>query len=277
MNHVEGFIRGENGADPYAQSWRAAPDARAAVAIVHGHGEHGGRYGNVVHALLARGCAVYSIDLRGHGRSRGQRGHIGSFAEYRADVRSLAGWISEREPGRPVFLMGHSMGALVVLDYLLDGPAGLAGAIVSGAPIEPVGVAKPYLVLLSRALSRLCPRFPLRLALDASALSRDAGVVRAYVDDPLVHGRFSARWGTESLAAVARVDLRAAEITVPILFIHGGADRLNRPGGVRRFFERVGSADKTLRIYPEMYHELHNDTGREPVMEDLEQWIAAHI
>ena len=173
--------------------------------------------------------------------------------------------------------MGHSMGALVVLDYLLRDSKGIRGAIISGAPIEPAGVAKPALVFMSRLLSRVCPRFPLPFDLDTSALSRDAAVVRAYVEDPLAHGRFSARWGTESLAALARVRTLAAAVNIPVLFIHGEADRLNLPGGIRDFFEGVVFADKALHMYPDMYHELHNDIGYEPVMNDLERWLTRHL
>jgi alpha-beta hydrolase superfamily lysophospholipase len=277
MKHREEIFRGAGGVDLCGHCWHAAPDPRAIVAVVHGHGEHSGRYMNVVHSLLPRGYAIYGFDHRGHGRSRGQRGHINSWAEYRGDVKTFLRWIAERESHPPIFLMGHSMGALVALDYLLHDSTGIAGAIISGAPIEPAGVAKPYLVLLSRLLSRVCPRFPLRLALDTSKLSRDAAVVRAYVNDPLVHGKFSARWGTESLAAVARVKARAGDVNVPMLFIHGEADRLNSPDGVRTFFENVASADKTLHLYPDMYHELHNDIGYDRVMMDLEQWLGRHL
>ncbi|RJR31519.1 MAG: alpha/beta hydrolase [Candidatus Latescibacterota bacterium] len=277
MTHEEGIVRGAGGVELYCRRWRPERESRAALAIVHGHGEHGGRYMNVVDALLPAGCAVCAFDHRGHGRSRGQRGHIGAWAEYRDDVKAFLRWVAEREPRRPVFLMGHSMGALVVLDYVLHDPRGLAGAIVSGAPIEPAGVAKPSLVLLSRALSRACGRFPMRLALDVSALSRDAAVVRAYAEDPLVHGTFTARWGTESLSALERVKARAAGVSLPILFIHGEADRLNLPGGIRDYFEKTGSPDKTLLVYPGMYHELHNDVGRETVMSDLVRWIERRL
>jgi alpha-beta hydrolase superfamily lysophospholipase len=275
--HGESIFRGAGGVDLYGQCWHGRKDPQAVVAIVHGHGEHGGRYMNIVRSLLPYGYAVYSFDHRGHGRSRGQRGHINSWSEYRKDVQAFLGWIAEREVRCPIFLMGHSMGALVVLDYLLHDSAGIAGAIISGAPIEPAGVAKPLLVFLSRLLSRVFPRFPMRLSLDTSALSRDKAAVRAYIEDPLVHGRFTARWGTESLAALAWVKARANEVNIPILFIHGEADRLNLPEGSRHFFEETASSDKTLHLYPEMYHELHNDTGREAVMEDLQRWIARRL
>jgi len=277
LKHGEGFLRGADGIELYDQCWQPEGEARAVLAIVHGHGEHSGRYANVVRSLVSRGYAVYGFDQRGHGRSRGQRGHINSWAEYRGDVGAFLRLIGSREPHRPVFLMGHSMGALVVLDYVLHDSKGIRGAVISGAPLEPAGVAKPALVLMSRLLSRVCPRFPLRLALDTSALSRDAAVVRAYVADPLVHGRFTARWGTESLAAVARVKAHAAEVNVPVLFVHGEADRLNLPGGIRDFFGRVACADKALQVYPEMYHELHNDFGYDRILSDLERWLARHL
>lgn len=277
MTHDEGIFRGSGGAGLYWQGWRPGHDPRAALAIVHGHGEHSGRYMNVVDSLLPRGYAVYGFDHRGHGRSRGQRGHIDSWAEYREDVRAFLRLIAAREAGRATFLMGHSMGALVVLDYLLHDSGGIRGAVISAPPLEPAGVAKPYLVFLSRVLSKACPRFPLRIALDTSALSRDARVVRAFRADPLVHGKFTARWGTESLAAVARVKTRAADIKAPVLFVHGEADRLNVPAGSRDFFDAIRIADKTLLLYPEMFHELHNDIGYDRVIGDLELWLARHL
>jgi alpha-beta hydrolase superfamily lysophospholipase/sulfatase maturation enzyme AslB (radical SAM superfamily) len=276
VKHAEGMFQGVGGLPLHGQCWHPEQEPRAVVGILHGHGEHSGRYLNVVHSLLSHGYAVCAFDHRGHGRSRGQRGHISSWSEYREDVRHFLQWVSSREPDCPIFLMGHSMGALVALDYLIHYSKGIRGAIISGAPIEPAGVAKPYLVLLSRLLSRVFPRFPLHLALDTSALSRDAAIVRAYVEDPLVHGKFSARWGTESLATLAWVKAHAADLDVPILFIHGEADRLNLPDGSRHFFERISSADKTIHIYPEMYHELHNDLGYDQVMNDLEQWLRRH-
>ncbi len=277
LKHDQGIFDGKGGIDLYAQSWTAEQAPRAAVAIIHGHGEHGGRYLNIVDALLPHCCAVYALDHRGHGRSRGQRGHIDSYTEYREDVGAFLRWIAVREKDRPIFLLGHSMGALIALDYVLRGSGGIAGAIISGAPIEPKGVAKPVLVFLSRMLSKVCPRFPLRLSLDTAALSRDPAVVRAYGDDPLVHGRFSARWGTESLDTLAWVKSHAADVNIPIFFIHGGGDRLNSAAGVRAFFEKLSAADKTLRVYPDMYHELHNDAGHDLVMRDLAQWIVEHL
>jgi alpha-beta hydrolase superfamily lysophospholipase len=184
---------------------------------------------------------------------------------------------SSQEPALPVFLLGHSMGALIALDYLLHDPAGLRGAIVSGAPLEPVGVAKPFLVLLARVLSRVWPGFSLPLGLDPKGISRDPEVVKAYQADPLVHGKTTVRWGTEILKTIEWVKTHPAEVTIPLLLIHGGSDPLNSPDGTRSFFEKVTFADKEMKIYPGSYHEVHNDLDYEQVMNDMAQWVAKHV
>lgn len=243
------------------------------VILVHGIGEHSGRYPNVVAGLVPRGNAIYGFDHRGHGRSPGKRGHVGSWGEYREDVDAFVRLVRGLEPGRPLFLFAHSMGALIALDYLPTGQLVLAGAVISGAPIAPVGVAKPTLVVLARILSRAWPTFVLRTQLDVEAISRDPEVVRAYRTDPLVHGRATARWGAEGLAAVRRVRAHARRITLPVRFIHGGADRLNDATGLAPYVEQLSSTDKTVRIYPGAFHETHNDLDYETVVADVAAWI----
>jgi alpha-beta hydrolase superfamily lysophospholipase len=277
MDHSEGIFRGMDGLELSYQRWRRNGQPRGVLAIVHGFGEHSGRYMNIVNRLTGRGYVVYGFDQRGHGRSPGQRGHINCWEEYRGDLKAFLNMIGKQEPNLPLFLLGHSMGALVALDYLLCHPAALRGAIISGAPLEPAGVAKPYLVILARFLSRLWPRFSLPLKLDPSALSRDPAVVKAYETDRLVHGVATSRWGMESLATIERVKAQAAEVKVPMLLIHGGADRLNSPNGSRGFFENVNLCDKELKVYPGTYHEPHNDMDCEQVAKDIEQWLERHL
>ena len=276
MERREGYFGGVGSVDLYFQSWQEEEKTRAVLAVVHGFGEHCGRYLNVVNHLTPLGYGVYGFDLRGHGRSPGQRGHIQSWDEYRGDLRAFLQKVSSQEPTPPVFLLGHSMGALIALDYLLHNPAGLRGAIVSGAPLEPVGVAKPFLVLLARVLSRVWPRFSLPLGLDPKGISRDTDVVKAYEADPLVHGKASVRWGTEILKTIERVKTHPAEVHLPILLIHGGSDPLNSPEGTRKFFERILLPDKEMKIYPGSYHEVHNDFDYEQVMKDMAQWMERH-
>ena len=277
MEHREGIFQGVGGLDLYYQCWGPGGERRAVLAIVHGFGEHSGRYMNIVNHLTLRSYVVYGFDQRGHGRSPGQRGHINAWEEYRGDIKSFLNLIGEQELNLPVFLLGHSMGALVALDYLIRQPAGLRGAIISGAPIEPTGAAKPFLVALARLLSRIWPHFSLPLGLDTSALSRDPAVVKAYEADPLVHGMTTVRWGTETLATIEWVKAHVAEVKIPILLIHGGADRLNSPNGSRSFFEKVAFSDKELKVYPGNFHEPHNDLDHQQVVNDIEQWLERHL
>ena len=273
MDHVHGTFDGAGGLALFWQGWLPDEPPRTVVLIVHGVGEHSGRYPNLVAGLVPRGHGVYGFDHRGHGRSPGRRGHVDSWREYRGDVDAFVRMIAARQPGRRVVVFAHSMGALIALDYLPTGQALLAGAIISGAPIAPVGVGAPVLVAIAKALSRLWPTFVLRSRLDVEAISRDPDVVRAYREDPLVHGVVTARWGTEALDAVRRVRNRAEVITLPVLFVHGGADRLNAAAGLGPFVDRVASADKTLRIYPGSFHEPHNDLDHRTVVADIVAWL----
>ena len=276
MQHSETTVQSSGGLKLYVQKWQADVPIRSVIAIVHGFGEYGGRYMNLVNHLVPHGHVLCGIDLRGHGRSPGPRGHIDGWEDYREDLQSLLRWIPTWEPARPRFVLGHSMGALVVMDFALRHPEGLAGAIVSGAPIEPVGVASPLLVSMARMLSRVWPRFSLPLDLETAALSRDPEVVRAYEEDPLVHGKATARWGSESLDTLDWIQEHASDMHLPLLMIHGGADRINAAEGSRAFFEAVTYPDKELRIYPEAYHEPHNDLDWEQEARDIERWIDSH-
>lgn len=273
--HTQTTFRTDDGLRLFSQSWLPAGEARAVLALVHGIGEHSGRYGNLVNAISQSGFAIAALDHRGHGSSPGQRGHINSWKEYREDVRAFLDHVRGNVPDRPVFLYGHSLGSLIVLDYVLAYPRGLAGLIVSGTALQPVGVARGYLVALAKVLSRLLPAFSVSLGIDASTLSRDAAVVQAYRDDPLVHSRVTMRWGTESLAAIERVRSRAAEISLPLLVVHGEADRINSVEGSRELYWAVSSTDRKLCIYPGGSHEPHNDLDHLIVSRDIEYWLSS--
>ncbi len=271
--HSEGTIRTRGGIDLFLQTWQPEGAIRAVVAVVHGIGEHSGRYAYLVQRLVERGLAVAAMDNRGHGRSGGKHGHINSFADYRDDLHRFLLDVSARFPRLPLFLYGHSLGALIVTDYVLFYPDTIDGLIVSGHPLQPTGSAKPFLIFLARLLSRVRPKTSFDLGLDDDLLSRDPQVVQAYRDDPLVHRGVTARWGTESLAAVDRVRRRAADIHVPFLVLHGGADQINASEGSKELFDLASSEDKKLIIYPGGYHEPHNDTDRERVASDVIEWI----
>jgi alpha-beta hydrolase superfamily lysophospholipase len=273
----EGSFRGYGDLELYYQCWKPDGQAKATVAIVHGVREHSGRYAPMADYLTSRGYAVYCFDNRGHGRSPGQRGHINAWREYRDDADAFLSLVRSEAPDLPLFLLGHSMGALIALDYLLYHPEGLRGAVISGAPLEPIDATKPVQLLVARVLSRIRPRLSMTSKFGGEQVSRDPAVARAYDTDPLVHDQTSLRWGMEFLATIDRVKARGTEVKLPILMLHGGDDRIVSPEGSKRFFEQVGSADKEMKVYPERFHEPHNDIGREQVLSDIGDWLDAHV
>jgi alpha-beta hydrolase superfamily lysophospholipase len=276
MNQGEGTFTGAGDLPLFYRCWRPDGDPRGVLAVVHGFGEHSGRYGNLANRLVPRGWAVYGFDHRGHGRSPGQRGHIRFWADYREDVRRFLRFVEAQDVPRPLFLMGHSLGGLIVLECALRGLLGLRGVIASAPALVQTGVS-PLLVTASRILSRVWPRFSLEARLDADLISRDPEVVKAYREDPLVHGRGTARLGAEMHRAMLWTRAHAKGFPLPLVILHGGADRLVPVKGSRLFFERITFPDKELRIYKEGYHEPHNDTHREQVLEDLEEWMERHL
>ncbi|MBN2204017.1 MAG: lysophospholipase [Thermoleophilia bacterium] len=273
MQHAEGRFAGAGGLELYFQSWAPPQPPRAAVAVVHGVGEHGGRYTNLVGPLVDDGYAVYAYDQRGHGRSPGLRVHIDRWAEYRDDLGAFLRMVAAETARVPLVVYGHSMGSLVVLDYLLQSSDGLAGAIISGVALEPAGVGSPLLIAVARILSGVRPRRSLKLGIDAAALSRDPQTVAAYRADPLVTSRATMRWGTESLAAVRRIEAGMSRIAVPLLVLHGEADRLNLVSGARALAHALPVGSTTLKVYPDVCHEPHNDLGHEQVAADVVAWL----
>jgi len=276
MRHEDSTFAGFGGISLFAQAWLPEARPRAAVALVHGFGEHSGRYANVVESLVPKGYAVHAYDLRGHGRSSGQRGLILSWGEYHEDTRIYLRGVMDQHAGIPIFLYGHSLGGLIALEYALRDPAGLRAVIASGPTLGPPGVP-PFLLALSRVLSAVLPRFSLDARLEAAALSRDPRVAQAYKDDPLVHGRGTARLGAEFSRTVEWVQAHAGDLRLPLLILHGAADRLSPPAYSLRFYEQAGSQDKTRLELPGGYHEPHNDVDHARVLADVEAWIARHL
>ncbi|MGA7670567.1 MAG: lysophospholipase, partial [Nitrolancea sp.] len=244
--------------------------------IVHGLGEHSGEYEHVVERLVPAGFAVYGFDLRGHGRSPGQRAFIRSWDDYRQDVRAFLNLVAEEQPGQPHFLLGHSLGGIIVLDFALRHPDGLRGVIALGPAIGELGIS-PALRALARVVSRVRPSFSLGTGLEASAISRDPEVVAAYRSDPLVHDRGTARLGVESERIVDFIHSHAAELRLPLLIQHGEADRIAGIDGSRRFIANVTEPDKTLIEYPGAYHQVHNDLCHETVTADLLAWLERYL
>ncbi len=277
MKENSGSVQGVGGIKLYYRTWLPDKPARGVVAIVHGVGEHTGRYQNLAEALVPAGYIVTGFDQRGHGQSEGQRGHIMAWEEYREDMRIYLAEVAKLAPGLPLFLYGHSMGSLVMPDYLLHYPDGYAGAILSGTAIETKNSAPAHLVALARFMSGFWPTFSLKVKLDGSFLSRDPQVAAAYNNDPLVHWNRSARWGTEFLDKIEWLKENFKRIELPLLFLHGECDPVVSVEGARRMHADIWSKDKTIHIYPEGLHEPHNDIQHEQVGADIRAWLDGHV
>jgi alpha-beta hydrolase superfamily lysophospholipase len=259
----------------YWQGWTVA-DPAGVVVLVHGAHEHGGRYAHVAERLGAAGYASYAADHPGHGRSPGRRGDITGLDAAVDGVDALVAAAAGRHPGVPLFVYGHSLGGLVALQYLTGTPHGrVAGGVVS-APALDTSTATPVQRVLAPVLSRLAPGLGV-LTLDVETVSRDPEVVAAYRADPLNHtGRMVARTGTAIMLGAAGMPARLRSLTLPLLVVHGGADRLMPPSAsevVRRY---AASPDLTVRVYDGLYHEPHNEPEKDEVLADVVAWLDAH-
>jgi acylglycerol lipase len=277
MEHQEGTFKGVRDADIYYQYWLPAGEPKAILLIVHGLAEHSGRYMNVVNHFVPLGYGVYGIDHLGHGRSDGTRVHVERFEDYTDTLKIYSDMVRQWQPDKPLFLVGHSMGGLIGVVYVLDHQDELTGAVLSGPSVKVPDDVSPVTVLLGRLLSALMPRAGL-LGLEAEGVSRDPAVVEAYVNDPLVHtGKATARLAAELLKAMARVTAEAARITLPILLVQGSADRLVDPGGARMLHDTVSSEDKQIEIYEGFYHEVFNEPEHNQVLRDVETWLERYL
>ncbi|MDQ6777269.1 MAG: lysophospholipase [Actinomycetota bacterium] len=272
----EGTFSGAGGVSIFTQAWLPPGPCRGVVVIAHGAGEHSGRYTHVADRLVGEGYAVYALDHRGHGRSGGPRAYIDRMDKAVADLDTLVLRAAEESPGRPVFLLGHSMGGTVSLCYALRHQDRLDALVLSG-PLAALEAASPVVRIAARTLSMLTPRLPV-IGVDSSLVSRDPAVVQAYNADPLVHhGKLPARTVAELGAAIESFPSRVPEITIPTLILYGTADGLCPTEGSVMLGDRIGAADLTVKSYPGLYHEILNEPEQGQVMDDLCAWLNAHV
>jgi acylglycerol lipase len=277
MRHEDGYFQSSRNVRIYHQCWLPDGEVRAVLLIGHGVGEHSGRYMNVVNHFVPLGYAVYGWDLPGHGRSEGMRKHLERFEDYTDTFETYLGIVQQRQPGKRVVLLGHSMGQLVGAFYLLDHPTPFAGAVLSGSVAKVPANTSSVTVALGKLLSGVAPRLRF-LDLDIPGISRDPAVVQAYVNDPLVYcGKTTVRLAAEMLRAILRVQAEAAKIVLPVLILQGSADRIVDPEGARLLYDGVGSKDKILKMYEGLYHEVYNEPERATVLHDVETWLEAHV
>jgi alpha-beta hydrolase superfamily lysophospholipase len=274
MKHSDGRFTGEGQRSIYFQSWSPDGNPKAQLLLVHGAGEHSGRYQSFAQFFTERGYAVTALDHQGHGKSEGRPGYVNAFEDYLHDLALLH---QQLEPRLPIFLVGHSMGGLIAANYLAQQKRDFIGAILSGPAIMTDLTPGKIQMLFLRLLAVLAPKLGMT-KLDAAGVSRDPEVVRQYVEDPLVfHGKMSARMVRELFNGMEQIQQGASRIALPLLILHGGADVLTSPQGSRFLHQHVSSADKTLTVYPGLYHEIFNEPERAEVLLDVLNWCEARL
>jgi alpha-beta hydrolase superfamily lysophospholipase len=252
--------------------WDPAGPPRGTVCLIHGHGEHAGRYHHVARAFSQAGFAFLAFDLRGHGRSDGVRGHASSYGQILDDLGLMLGLA----PAGPCLAYGHSLGGQLVLNRALTNPTGIDGVILTSPWLRLAFPAPALKVFLGRTLYAIAPSRSVPTGLEQAALSRDPAVVAAYAADPLVHDRLSFRFGIDVLDGGERALAQAGTLRLPLLLMHGSADRIIDPQATQLLYDRAGSPDKTLRLWPGFFHEPHNEPEWEQVVAVATGWAQSH-
>jgi alpha-beta hydrolase superfamily lysophospholipase len=271
----EQIFEGSGGVTLFARWWRPEGRARAVIVLVHGLKAHSGMFNGAARELVQHGYAVYALDLRGHGRSGGERLYVDRFADYVADLDRFVELARSREPGVPLFVLGHSAGGVVSSAYTLEHQDRLAGFICESFAQEVP--APNALLAVVKGISRLAPHVGV-FDLKEDDFSRDPAFVERMKTDPLIP---RIRYPSQTVAEIRRaeqyLEKSFSNITLPVLILHGTLDKVTKPHGSQLFYDMAGSTDKTLRLYEGHFHDLLNDVGKEHVMGEITEWIDAHV
>lgn len=280
MKSFESNWESGDGITFFVQGWE--PDhakPKALIALVHGLGEHTARFAHVAKAMTDAGCAMAGFDLRGHGKSGGPRGHTPSLEAYIQDVHQFLQGMNQRYPGIPHFLYGHSLGALISLVYTIQYGVHLKGVVVTSTPLRDALQKQKVKLAVVRLLGSVLPNMAMVSGLDRFHLSHDLGVVEAYHNDPLVHYSITLGFGRAGLRAVDFCFAHAREFPVPLLMMHGTADQIAYSSGSEAFAQLVREAggDVTLKLWEDLYHEVHNEPEKADVFKFMIEWLEKHL
>jgi alpha-beta hydrolase superfamily lysophospholipase len=276
MKHFEWTWYAADKTRLYAHSWQPDGTAAGVVCLVHGLGEHSGRYGHVAAALAKAGYALLTFDHRGHGKSQGARGDAASYDAQMDDIKRLIEEAGERYPALPRFLYGHSMGGNLALNYALRRSPRLQGVIATGPWLRAAFDPPAWRVRAGRVLHRIRPALSQPAGLDVTAVSRDPAVVQAYQSDRLNHDRISLRMYFSGYAAGLWALERAAEFPLPLLLMHGGADRLTSAAASREFAAKIKQGC-TYKEWDALFHEIHNEPEQQQVFAFMIGWLKQHM
>ena len=271
----EQWLEGKGGLRIFTRHWRPAGEPKAALAICHGVNSHGGQYIGAAEHFASRGFAVTALDLRGRGKSEGERFYVGHVDDYVSDLSQAIELARSHDPGVPLFLLGHSAGGVTSVSYALDYQDRIDGLICESFAFRVY--APDFALKLLEGASHIAPHFHV-LKLKMEDFSRDPAWVEQLLADPLTHDEVQPVQTVAALArAGERMEVEFDRITLPVLILHGTADKATRPDGSQEFFDKAGSRDKQLILYDGYYHDLLNDLGKERVFDDITGWIEARL
>jgi alpha-beta hydrolase superfamily lysophospholipase len=274
VNESTATLKTADGLDLFLRLWQADAVAHQwTFVIVHGLGEHGGRYRELAEWFTPLGATVYAMDQRGHGRSEGQRGHAPSLGALLDDIETVVARADD-ERGGPLVLIGHSFGGLLAIAYALDRPGRLDRAFFSAPALVPKLRVPVWKRAMAGVLPKIAPRASFANEIDPQVLSHDPAIARAYVGDPLVHKQITAGLYANTIARGEAFIARAPELRVPFLLLHGRDDQIVDPIGSQRFFAAATAPGRAFFLYPGFYHEIFNEVDHERVFRDIESWLA---
>ncbi|MEJ2249959.1 MAG: lysophospholipase [Candidatus Lokiarchaeota archaeon] len=278
MNHNENEFIGEKAFRIFYQSWLPDEKPKAIIQIVHGFGEHSGRYMNIVNKLVPLNYGIYANDHRGNGKSDGTTNYVESFEFYVRDLKRLSDLIKENHPEVPIFMLGHSMGSGIAMTFANKYQELLKGLILSGTGTTLGEEVSPLLKLMSKVISKILPKMEIDPKLDPETLSHDPEVVKAYKEDPLVHyEKITTRLGSEMLKTFSNLESVVKDLHIPLLIQIGSEDKAVH--GSDELITFMKMEDKTVKIYEGLFHEVYNETTneREKVLNDLVNWLESHL
>lgn len=277
MQQTDGTFRSFDGTTIFHRAWSPDGAPRAVVLLVHGLGEHSGRYSHVAAALVDAGYAVRAFDHRGHGTSGGKRAFVRSYDELLRDLHQFRRIVVAEHPDVPLVLLGHSMGGNIALGYALGEEDGIAALVLSGPALRVGDDVSPIQLKVFRMIAKVAPGLRPR-GLSADAISRDPAVVEAYRSDPLVYtGKISAGLGAALIGAMQTFPDRYDQLRLPILVLHGTADQLVDVAGSRELEAAAVNADVTAHYYEGLFHEVFNEPERDRVLSDVTSWLDTHV
>jgi alpha-beta hydrolase superfamily lysophospholipase len=275
MQHIEFTQQAPDGLQFYFQGWQPETPPKAIVCLVHGLGEHSGRYAHVAAALNTANYTLLGFDLRGHGKSGGPRGHTPSYDALMDDIARLLTEAMQRYPGKPQFLYGHSLGGNLVLNYALRRKPPMAGVIATSPAIRTATPPPSSQITLAKIMNGIWPGVQMANGLALDGLARDPEVIRAYTNDPLVHNKISVRLALEMLQAGEWALAHAAEFPLPLLLAHGSADQLTSATASAEFAKKV-PGHCTFKLWDGFYHETHNEPEKAEVLAFMIGWLQKH-